>query len=237
MMIRCSQTAATRVDPTLLYISELLHRIANEYTGAISFASRVVARSSNDEAKAALSEVIDYLHALADAHRILSPPLTHHPTDLTERVTKLCRTMASAGLEKRGISFHLSLSEPVFLDAERCWRVSLIIAELITNALRHAFITHGGRVSVSIEIETERIICRVSDDGPSCTTFNPGLGSQLVNAIANEIEGRVERRFSGSGTTITLSFPKESSAIIDLRHSWCSAANWSDAPPAAKWSS
>ena len=216
-MVTCSQAEVTQIDGSFLYISELLHRVSNEYTGAISFAYRAAARSSNDEAKAALHDVIDHLHALAEAHRALRPPIRHEPVDLTEHVTKLCQTMASAGLDKRGITFHVSLSEPVFLDAKRCWRAKLIIAELITNASRHAFLAGGDSISVSIEIESGWIVCRVSDNGSSCTEFNLGLGSQIVNAIADEIEGRVERRFSGSGTTITLSFPKEPS---DPSDSW-----------------
>jgi two-component sensor histidine kinase len=55
----------------------------------------------------------------------------------------------------------------------------------------------------------ERIVRRVSDDGSSSTVrFMPGTGTHLVDALAADLDGYVERRFSKSGTTATLSFPK-----------------------------
>ena len=106
------------------------------------------------------------------------------------------------------------------LEEGRCWHASLIIAELITNAGRHASFSRGGNVGVSIDSTLERIICRVSDNGSSCTAFNLGLGSVLVNALAKEIGGRIDRQFGSSGATVTLSFPREARSMaerIDFR--------------------
>lgn len=73
-MIGCSQSTVKPIDRSLLYVTELLHRVQNEYTKAISFASMMATRSPNPEAKAALCQVIDHLHALANGHRALRPP-------------------------------------------------------------------------------------------------------------------------------------------------------------------
>jgi len=212
-MSKSSQTAIDQIDESLLYITELLHRVSNEYTGAISFASRLAGKSENVETKNSLHEIINYLHALAAAHHILRPPLGNELVDLSENITRLCRAMALAGLEKRGIRVHLALTESIVLDASRCWHASLIVAELISNASRHASLARGGCVCVSIEAALGRIVCRVSDNGSACTTFRPGVGSLVVNTLAEEIDGCIERRFGNCGTTITLSFPSEAASI------------------------
>ena len=89
----------------------------NEYACAISLATLLSAKSSNEETKAALAQVIDQLHALASAHDILRPPSTTALTDLGANLTQLCRVMTSSTLAERGIELNLAIAEPVLLDA------------------------------------------------------------------------------------------------------------------------
>jgi two-component sensor histidine kinase len=172
-----SQSGAQSADSPTLYVTEFLHRVHNEYTCAISLASGLAKRSSNEETKVALAQVIDQLNALANAHQILRPPLTTAFADLGDSVTKLCRAMTSTKLAQRDIELHLAITEPVLLDARRCWRAQLIISELITNASRHAFVSYAGRISVAVETASGQIICRVSDNGSPPAIVKRGLGT------------------------------------------------------------
>ena len=52
-----------------------------------------------------------------------------------------------------------------------------------------------------------RVLCNVSNDGAVDKTWMPGLGTQLVDALAAELDGFVNRRFGESGATAVLSFP------------------------------
>ena len=122
---------------------------------------------------------------------------------------------SSSDIAGRGITLLLAVGGTVPLDAVRSWRATLIVSELINNACRHAFGTRSGRISIAIHGASDRIVCQVSDDGDGSAFpgFNPGLGTRLVNALATELGGSVERRFTDFGTTVTLSFPKDG---IDL---------------------
>ena len=206
-MIQHSQFTAELSRTPWLYFNELLHRVNNQYASAISFASLVAARSSNQEAREAVGAVINHLLALAAVQRAMRPSSIKAPADFAEHLTKLCRAMVSAGLEQRGIALHLVVSEPILLDGERCWRAGLVVSELITNATRHAFASRAGCISVAVTKVSGRAICRVSDDGSPAATFEPGLGSRLVNALAAELDGYVKRQFGPCGTTTTLCFP------------------------------
>jgi hypothetical protein len=46
----------------------------------------------------------------------------------------------------------------------------------------------------------------------------PGIGTKLVDALANELEGSIERQFGQSGATVLLSFPMDP-IMIDERPS------------------
>jgi two-component sensor histidine kinase len=48
----------------------------------------------------------------------------------------------------------------------------------------------------------------VSDDGSAVATVKPGLGTELVDALAADLDGNVERHHATSGTTVTLRFPQ-----------------------------
>jgi two-component sensor histidine kinase len=197
-------------EQTFLHVTELLHRVRNEYTRAIAFAISVAARSSSDETKSALEAVINHLYRAAETHRVLQPPHEEGPIDFAEMITQLCRAMTSSfETAHRRINLLLAVDEPVLLAAVRGWRASLIVSELINNACQHAFASRAGRISVIVSTTSERILCEVSDDGSPAPIFYPGLGTHLVDALATELRGSVERRFTDGGTTVTLSFPND----------------------------
>jgi two-component sensor histidine kinase len=207
-MIGCSQSTVKPIDRSLLYVTELLHRVQNEYTKAISFASMMATRSPNPEAEAALCQMIDHLHAFGQRASCAKATLPGQLVDFTADLTRLCRTLVSAGLDQRGIALHLRVSGSVLLDSVRCWRANLILSELITNASRHAFGTRGGRISIVVTMACGWIVCRVSDDSSSAPTLEPGLGTQIVDALTADLKGDVERMYTESRTVVTLSFPE-----------------------------
>ena len=202
--------AGIRVGSSLLCVAELHHRFNNEYAKMISFVSRLAGLSSAPEVKAPLLEVIDYLHASAKKHDTLRPPLPGETVDFGARITELCRVFALAGLEQRGISLHLTTSGSAVLDATRSWQASLIIEELMTNSVRHASLAGVGRICVAVGTDGENIICRISDDGaPLATIARPGVGSHLVDALIDELQGRISRSYTAKGAVIALYFPIE----------------------------
>jgi two-component sensor histidine kinase len=195
---------------SLLHVAELTHRIRNEYMRAISFASLMATKTGNQEAKSVLGEIIRHLHSIAQTHGVLTPPLAEGVADLGETLARLCRALArSTEIEHRGVTLFYSFDEPVLIDARRCWRAALIISELINNACRHAFGHRSGAILVAVVVRLDDIVCTVSDDGSSGPSVEAGLGTQLIDALAAEINGAVNRSFGECGTTITLSFPKE----------------------------
>ena len=198
-------TAGEPIERSLLYVTELLHRVQNDYTRAISLASTMQIQST--EAKEALCQIVDHLHASANAYRLLWPRPPGELVDFTTEITALCRAMASSILDRNGISSNLSTAAPILLDGFRCWRANLILSELITNAARHAFNSRGGQISVDVAVSCGQVICTVSDDGSSSGTPKAGHGTQIVDALTADLGGDIERRYTEAGSIIVLSFP------------------------------
>jgi two-component sensor histidine kinase len=206
-MTDITSPTAAGMDRSLLYVAEFQHRISNEYAKVISFVSRLAALSSAPEAKEVLYEVIDHLNATSKVHHVLRPPLPGEFVDFTAHIADLCKAFASAGLRQRGINLHLTLSKPAILDAMRSWCASLIITELLTNSVRHACSAEGRRIGVAVTTKGVDIMCQISDDGLSDAIAKPGVGSHLINALADELEARIRRSYTELGAVVTLSFP------------------------------
>src|SRR4051812_41442913 len=77
-----------------------------------------------------------------------------------------CSALWGGSLRHCGVRLTL-IPGDVALSADRGWRVALIVAELVNNAIRHAFCDGGGEVLVEVESDGPTIACRVCDDGQS----------------------------------------------------------------------
>jgi two-component sensor histidine kinase len=192
----------------MLHVAELMHRIANDYARAVAFVSRRAATATSHEARSALEEVIDHLLAMAETHHVLRPPSVEESVDLIDTITRLCRARSDVSeFRRRGIDLVLSYDCSIVLDAWRGWCASLIVEELVNNACRHAFGSTSGRITVGVGESTGRVVCKVANDGAVAKTWMPGLGTRLVDALAAELDGFVERRFGETGALAILSFP------------------------------
>jgi two-component sensor histidine kinase len=196
--------AGSTIEAWLL-VEEITHRVANEYTAAIGSISRAASRCSNIDSRTALAGAARILLDHADIHRALHPPMAAGPTDLSLYLRRLCSAIVRANLAERNI--HLTLVEAAIeIGAEKCWRVGMIVSELITNAARHGFRQRGGSIIVELSTPDGAVQCLVTDDGRSINP-KPGRGTRITSALARELGGRIDWHFAPSGTTALLHFP------------------------------
>ena len=118
-------------------LHELNHRINNEFSSAISAVSLAAAHSGNEEVKMALSAVNELLHSYADVHRALQMPEVDGLVDAATYLRQLCLSISRSKLNHLEIQLVLAAC-PLLLRSDRCWRLGMIVYELITNAASHA---------------------------------------------------------------------------------------------------
>jgi two-component sensor histidine kinase len=202
------QVLASEVsDEARLLLREFSHRINNEFTSAIGVIS-IAARSANDEAKVALAAVEDRLQNYALVHHALRMPEHTSRIDAAAYLRQLCRAISRSKLESKGIE--LRFVERTFqMNSERCWRLGLIVSELITNAERHAFRNGGGSIRVELLPSLSFVECRVTDNGTGEANTCAGHGLTIVEALAKSLGGTIDQRFGPHGATAVLIFPTE----------------------------
>jgi two-component sensor histidine kinase len=186
-------------------IDEISHRVVNEYTEAICALSQAAQAAHDIQAQLALTSAATRLRAQVEAHRALQAPVVDGPMDLANYIGQLCACLARALLAENGMLLRLTADE-VWLDADRCWRVGLIVAELVRNAARHGLSGGAGAIWVMVEDVPEHVRCSVCDNGGGSPDARAGRGWRLVQALAAELRGSVAWRFAPNGCRAVLEF-------------------------------
>ena len=195
-------------DEARLLLREFSHRINNEFASAIGVISIAAARSADDEAKVALAAVRDRLQNYALVHHALQMPKDVSCIDAAAYLRQLCWAISRSKLERKGIE--LRFVERTFrMNSERCWRLGLIVSELITNAERHAFRNGGGSIRVELLPSLSFVECRVTDNGTAEANARPGHGLKIVEALAKSLGGTIDQCFGPHGATAVLIFPAD----------------------------
>jgi two-component sensor histidine kinase len=191
-----------------LLLREFSHRINNEFAAAIGMISVVGGHLADAKAKAALAAVETQLLNYARVHHALQMPEDNCRIDAAAYLRQLCRAICNSKLNAMGITLLLA-ERPLQMDSERCWRLGLIVSELITNSARHAFRDNNGVIRVELLPSAAILECRVTDNGTSEPIIRPGNGTRIIESLAQSLGGTVQRHFGPQGTTTVLILPSE----------------------------
>jgi two-component sensor histidine kinase len=71
--------------------------------------------------------------------------------DAASYLRQLCQAISLSKLECRGIRLVLA-AQSLRMDSEACWRLGMVVSELVTNAARHAFGEGGGEIRVELRL-------------------------------------------------------------------------------------
>lgn len=133
--------------------------------------------------------------------------------DMLDYIQKLTMQLfQSFGISQDAIRLQLHV-QPVSLTMDTAIPCGLIINELISNSLKHAFPSGSGEVSVQLLANQDQTFTLVvSDTGvglpPDVDERTcPSLGLQLVSLLLEKLDGTSEVRRS-EGTTWTMTFPE-----------------------------
>jgi two-component sensor histidine kinase len=192
------------LERILLY--ELIHRINNEFSSLIGAVSRTAARSVNHEAKVALAHIIELLSHYAELHRALQMPENDTDIDAAAYLENLCLSISRSKLDGMKIDLVLTTS-PLRLPSERCWRLGMILYELVTNAARHAFGNGNGQVRLELSRAGKFVQCTVLDNGSAPGNVQRGRGLTIVDELVKGLDGRLDQRFGQRGSRSILTFP------------------------------
>jgi two-component sensor histidine kinase len=189
---------------------ELQHRVANNLQFVSSFLwSRRKSLVADSAGAAALDAARARLDMMSRVHRRL-----HDPSSVDRPFGEYLRTLVMDLIQASDTpEVRLTVrADPVIFNLETLMSVSLIVAELVTNSLKHAF---QGRADgeIMIEIASRKGLCSltVADDGPGMPENverrkKGGLGQDILQRLARQLHGQISFE-RGAGMVAKLIFP------------------------------
>ncbi|HUO79907.1 MAG TPA: PAS domain S-box protein [Steroidobacteraceae bacterium] len=161
-----------------------------------------------------LQESQDRVRAMAMVHEALYRAESLSAVDFADYALTLCRQLLST-YAVRGSPVRLTSElEPVQLNIELAVPFGLILNELMTNALKHAFPDgRGGEIRLVLgHAARGGCVLRILDDGvglgsAAAGSDSPGtLGLRLVRLLARQVRGEFEllRRAPGTEARLTV---------------------------------
>jgi two-component sensor histidine kinase len=198
--------AAAEEQKKQVLLREMQHRVKNNFQLILSSISIQKRRYSGGEAHRALDHVASRITAISLAHDQLAPREDGQIVRLSDYVRAVCSAIRqqSENVEVDVVADELELS------IERALPVGLILNETMTNSIKHAFASKGGRIVVRLAggIGYGEAQLIISDNGHGMRkSSESGSGLKLITSLARQIGGTVEQNSSNSGMTTSLRFP------------------------------
>lgn len=208
---RASRQAARleqeRGDSLALALRELDHRTKNNFMLAAALLRIQASRSDEANVRTALEDASNRLLAIEDVQSNLavsSADIEH--VSLKAYLEQLCGRLRD-GLFGDRVLLECQVDD-VALPRDTAVPIGLIVNELITNALKHAFDERGGRISVHAHARQGRLILDVADDGRGRGEDKApgGVGTRLVTMLTMRLNATLET-IPGPGTRYRIDLP------------------------------
>ena len=178
-------------DKDILF-RELAHRMQNNLAVAIALLEQQSRSHAGADTRAALANAGDRLRILAEGQRHLQP-LGPGLVEMRGYLAQICDHLSGSLAAGRAIEFVFRL-DAVAVDADKALALALITNELVTNALKYAFVGRNkGIITVALAEGTGgEVTLTVSDDGVgSPAGAAEGFGSQLIRDLTAHHGGSV----------------------------------------------
>ena len=195
-----------------LLLREIHHRVKNNLQVVSSLVNLQADALADPALRGVFREVQSRVQSMALIHEKLYESGGLARLNFADYAASLTQSIWSAhGAGGLGMRLRLDV-EPVALSVATAVPCGLILNELVSNALKHAFPSGGGTVTVGLahETGTGRLCLRVCDDGiglPAGLDWRRArtLGLRLVQMLARQLDGSVDTG-PGPGTEFRISF-------------------------------
>jgi two-component sensor histidine kinase len=189
---------------------ELSHRVKNSLAVVASIIS-TEARAAPEETKEVLSRVGARITAVSRLYDAISRSGSIDQVASGPYLSAIVEGLNDALLKNEPTRIEADFAN-VFLTAQQAIPLGLVLNELVTNGVKHAFSDgEAGVVRVAVRQEDGDLVLTVADNGNGGggEDGNGGLGTRLVQAFVMDLNGTLEKECTGEGTQITVRFEPE----------------------------
>ena len=195
-------------------LKEVHHRVKNNMQVISSILNLQSSYVTDHYALSLLKESQNRIKTMAYIHESLYQNKTFTSINFSEYVSTLASNiLQSYAASAQKVSLSLSVQK-IILNLDTSIPAGLIINELVTNSIKHAFTeSNEGIIVINLHTKDNTLFLEVSDNGkgfPKEIDFRNtnSLGLQLVNTLVEQLSGKLElKENKGGGTSFFINFP------------------------------
>ncbi|WP_321469545.1 7TM diverse intracellular signaling domain-containing protein [Halarcobacter sp.] len=190
-----------------ILLQELLHRIKNNMQFIISLYALKLEGAKEDEISEKIKDVERKVLAMSQVHQMLYNQKNIYNIEATQYFKKIVQTIKNS-FDLQGILFNYKIKAK--LEMEEAIYCGLIVNELVTNAVKYAFLNKKGEINIELIEDENNKYLSVSDNGVGIREdTKTGFGKVMINALAvNQLKGSIKIE-NTKGTKIIIQFPRK----------------------------
>lgn len=190
-----------------ILLQELQHRVANSLQIIASVIMQSAKRVQSEESRLHLNDAHNRVMSIATMQKQLAASRLGE-VDLRSYLQSLCDSIGASMIRDRRRLQLASTADDTRVVADVSVSLGLIVTELVINALKHAFPGPDpeGRIDVDYCADGSAWKLTVGDNGvgmPDIPT-KPGLGTGIVEALANQLDATVAVTDQKPGTLVSI---------------------------------
>jgi PAS domain S-box-containing protein len=196
-----------------LLLREVYHRVKNNMQMVDSFLVLQTRLLDSPEVRSVLTSLRGRVQALGLVHEQLMRAANLKTFDVAPFLQELANNIRDSG-GSNGVTISVD-AEPFDVELEFAIPLGLLVTELATNSLKHAFPGGIGRIDIGLSrVADGSSILIVADDGVGYEHTGPngargGLGSKIIVALVRQLKASMEiQADNGTRVVIQMAPPK-----------------------------
>ena len=189
-----------------LLLREVYHRVKNNLQIVDGLLIMQARRLADPDAKAALENLRGRIYALGLVHHQLMGSKDLETFDIAPFLEELSRHLLE-GAGGSGISLSVRAA-PLRVGLDFAIPLGLLVTELVTNSMKHAFSGGGGAIEVALEeAEAGQLELRVADNGKGYDPAASGdaaasLGATIIAGLVRQLKGVLTVSVNGGAQSV-----------------------------------
>lgn len=208
---RMEETIEKSLREKEILLKEIHHRVKNNMQVVSSLLYMQSRIATDQKIKELMVESQNRVKSIALVHEELYQSSDLERINYSSYLRKITRNIFESYKETSSrVSLKLPIT-PVYITISKAVPCSLIVNELISNSLKHAFPEmRKGTISIDFTLENGFYILKYADDGIGILSDDfdmkpKSLGMELINGLVKQLNGTITRRVD-KGTSYEIRF-------------------------------
>ena len=204
-----------------LLLAEMQHRVGNSLQSIASILQLKASKVQSEETRNHLLDAHARVLSIAAVQRHLFASDWGEQVAVAPYLSKLCETLGQSMTGESGLATLAVVDSSGSLSSSDAVSIGLIVTECVINAYKHAFRPGkmDGRIVVAYEPTGVAWKLSIADNGmgiaiPVFLGTKAGLGTSIVNALAQQLHAQVDVVSGESGTTVSITHDPSDQAEI-----------------------